>query len=46
MRRVSFRFVKRLTRYRCLRNLPAHIRRDIGLPPGPARSGLPLHLLW
>lgn len=31
---------------RCLRDLPAHIRRDIGLPPGPARSGFPLHLLW
>lgn len=46
MRRASFRLLKRPTRHRCLRDLPAHIRRDIGLPPGPARSGFPLHLLW
>ena len=31
---------------RCLRDLPAHIRRDIGLPPGLARSTHPLAPLW
>ena len=31
---------------RCLRDLPAHIRRDIGLFPGPAQSVHPLPRLW
>lgn len=41
-----FRSAKTPTRLRCLRDLPRHIRHDIGLYPGPARSDHPLHLLW
>ena len=43
---IPLLFRRRPELHRIHHDLPAHIMRDIGLPPGPDRPHLPFHPLW